>query len=762
MSYFLNHAIMVVGVAGLNAPHQALRDRLAVHEGTYEVLKAAFTESGIDFGACILEERGDGVLILLPPGTPRAVLADRLPERVVAALRRFNWSRIPQAQIRLQLALGSGEVGHDGTRWLGEAIDTAIKILSSNEAKEAFVESNQMLTVISSKRFFDEIIAPDPGLLPESYNPIHISKTDRTETAYLRLHGKVATVTSTSQYASSPADDDRAKTVAENTAWEVIPRADLTKLQAYVTQLQVPHLAAMVRQALEPVTPSPSLPATTDAWSAFLILSDFNAGPDGIPPAITFLRLLAEQLGDQVGAFITRWIDEQARQLRLIPALSRQQLSRPTTTFHMELHGYDLNEILAHDGPPLASLLEPSPPNAAPADMQGQSPPEFPIWIYLSTATGHELVQAAVEDLVSKAEAEVIERGDPEIGSWMRRLIGRIKTVTETTSGREAAMVAAHAVEARLVQAQDATNTATLMQNLAPTLTALQPIPSAVVRVGALLIVKNGDIIAVHQLTTTQQFQLNHKPELLSSPRDILQALGLNTLEYAENGTDTPILETTPAPLDVATARSDSEPVNYEVGPAWHRITAWLRVNTPATAATLRCPAPTADVLALQHAMRQTLPDDLVEWWRLMDGVDYEQNRRTAFTVPGVFFPLPVARAREAWNSLSTYADQTCCHPEGNHLQPAGKPMTSFCTALIPICRRTDGAILAVDLRPGTERGHVMGWTSRTGTRRTRWRNVNALLTDCARRLENHVPAQTDPAQPGQPMIRDDGVLIWA
>lgn len=59
------------------------------------------------------------------------------------------------------------------------------------------------------------------------------------------------------------------------------------------------------------------------------------------------------------------------------------------------------------------------------------------------------------------------------------------------------------------------------MQNLGRALTALRPTPDAVLRIGALLIVKVDNVVAVHQLTAAQQLTLDHQPHLLTSPHDM-------------------------------------------------------------------------------------------------------------------------------------------------------------------------------------------------------------------------------------------------
>ncbi|MGW3997769.1 RNA polymerase sigma factor [Amycolatopsis sp. NPDC004772] len=161
------------------------------------------------------------------------------------------------------------------------------------------------------------------------------------------------------------------------------------------------------------------------------------------------------------------------------------------------------------------------------------TPSELPISIYLSEEATHTEVQSAVEELVVRAGGWIADADEPIIGSWFRRLRGRVRHAARTPAGRELAQVAAHAAEARLVLSQDATITATMLQNLGPVLTALQPTKEAVIRVGALLIVKVDGTVGVHQLTSAQQFQLDHQPGLAMAPHEVLAALQLGPGEPA-------------------------------------------------------------------------------------------------------------------------------------------------------------------------------------------------------------------------------------
>ncbi|RSM68517.1 hypothetical protein DL991_41400 [Amycolatopsis sp. WAC 01375] len=313
----LDHTIVVVDVVGFTAPDRNRLDKLAVHQGMYEVLKTAFAESNVDFDSCAHEDRGDGVLVLLPPTTTKGLVPDLLPDRLAVALRRYNHTRTPQAQMRLRVSLNAGEVLYDGNGWVGDAVDTAFRILDAPLAKEAFAKSDRMIAFISSERFFTDVIEKDPGLLPELYRSIPVSVKTFTGTAYLRLHGEVAAAAA------------EVKADLDNAVLELIPRKDLAGLRRHLTRMEVPHLPVMMSRALGPAVPLPRLEGITDAWAAFHLLTDYNAGPDGVPPALAFLRLLAENVAGGPGAEIAGWVTDLARSLRLVPALGHQRASKP-------------------------------------------------------------------------------------------------------------------------------------------------------------------------------------------------------------------------------------------------------------------------------------------------------------------------------------------------------------------------------------------------------------------------------------------------
>ena len=165
-----------------------------------------------------------------------------------------------------------------------------------------------------------------------------------------------------------------------------------------------------------------------------------------------------------------------------------------------------------------------------PADKAKQSMTvALPISIYLADEDIHAQVEAAVEEWLTKANISIEEREQPIIGSWFRQMRATAKAALNSETAQDVAMTAVHAADARLILAQDASITATLLSNLGPVIHSLQPTKDAVLRVGALLIVKVDWAVQVIQLTAAQQAILDHQPQLASAPHQVIAALQLPT-----------------------------------------------------------------------------------------------------------------------------------------------------------------------------------------------------------------------------------------
>ena len=261
-----------------------------------------------------------------------------------------------------------------------------------------------------------------------------------------------------------------------------------------------------------------------------------DAGSPGGNPENRLLRVVAEHW-DEIAALA----DPEQRE-RLAGLISSSTGSDPAEA--RAALADELLDLLPPDHPAIRALTPATMYQAAPevpfpgADwpVSQQVPPAarskgtadtLPVTIYLSEASINVEVENAVELLLAAAGLHAVERDAPVLGSWFRRMLAGLQEVARSPAGHEAALMTAHGIESRLLLAQDAEVTAKMMQNLAPVLGALQPAKDAVIRVGALLIVKVDWTVNVFQLTAAQQVRLDHHPHLASSPSEIVAALRL-------------------------------------------------------------------------------------------------------------------------------------------------------------------------------------------------------------------------------------------
>jgi hypothetical protein len=317
----LHRTIVVVDVARFTDPIRTVLHQEAIHEGIYGVLRKAFQECDIDWSACTAEDRGDGALILVPPDVPKIRLADRLPGRLLAGLRRYNRVHSTEATIQLRVALHAGEVRGHRNGQVSQEINFACRILDADTAKTALARTNGVLAVIASDVFYQHVVVPDPAAEPQDFQQIAVKVKQTEDVAWLRLLGTEARVLG------------------------LLPESDLSSLRDALTGVAVPQLPTLVRRATGPG--APLAPAGADAWETLQYLTDFNSGPDGFPPAMAFLELLARQIGGASATLLTRWNDAQARRLRLESALDAWRAANPAPVAESRLH---LMIVIQHDG----------------------------------------------------------------------------------------------------------------------------------------------------------------------------------------------------------------------------------------------------------------------------------------------------------------------------------------------------------------------------------------------------------------------------
>ncbi|WNV88743.1 effector-associated domain 2-containing protein [Umezawaea sp. Da 62-37] len=183
----LHRAIVLVDVAGFTDPVRTVQDQNSVHAALYKMLETSFDESGLNLKQCLVEDRGDGAMVLVPPEFPKSWLVDQWPTRLLAALRRHNALHAPPSQIRLRAAFHAGEIHQNDNGVVSQAVNLAFRILDAQQAREALAESGGLLALIASDPFYRETIMGDPATDPASYRRIAVLVKHTDVVAWLRL-----------------------------------------------------------------------------------------------------------------------------------------------------------------------------------------------------------------------------------------------------------------------------------------------------------------------------------------------------------------------------------------------------------------------------------------------------------------------------------------------------------------------------------------------------------------------------------------------
>jgi tetratricopeptide (TPR) repeat protein len=183
----VHRAIVAFDVEGFSS-------RTDLHQGAarrnlYESLQQGFTEAGIPWDACdTSQDRGDGVLVLVPPDIDHVCLVDQLPHRLAAAVRRNNAIYAAEAHIRLRMAVHAGRIDFDDQGIVGHTVNLVCRMLDAPVLKAVLAASRGVFSLMVSDWFFRQIVQPDPALRPDTYTGVPIGVKEESQTgAWIRL-----------------------------------------------------------------------------------------------------------------------------------------------------------------------------------------------------------------------------------------------------------------------------------------------------------------------------------------------------------------------------------------------------------------------------------------------------------------------------------------------------------------------------------------------------------------------------------------------
>jgi hypothetical protein len=177
-----NCTVLLSDVVGFGASARTDDDRRLIREALFSMTRTALQDLPDEWS---WEDRGDGLLTVVPPGVPTASVIRRLHQELPAALEDHNRTHDVPARIQLRVAVNVGPVVTDTVGVSGEAIIVAARLVEAPLFKEAMGRDQASLGIIASGFVYDTVIRHDLGL--PGYSPVQAVVKESSLKAWMTL-----------------------------------------------------------------------------------------------------------------------------------------------------------------------------------------------------------------------------------------------------------------------------------------------------------------------------------------------------------------------------------------------------------------------------------------------------------------------------------------------------------------------------------------------------------------------------------------------
>lgn len=153
--------------------------QLTLRKVIYDVVQSAFTATGIDLSR-LPEDRGDGVLLVLPADVPKKQMLGRWVNELHEALRERNAPL--KEPIRVRVGIHAGELHHDDHGVAGNDVNIACRLASCEPAKGTLraAPHASMVVAVSDYIYQSVVRHGGPFIDPDSYrqHPLRTAEFD--------------------------------------------------------------------------------------------------------------------------------------------------------------------------------------------------------------------------------------------------------------------------------------------------------------------------------------------------------------------------------------------------------------------------------------------------------------------------------------------------------------------------------------------------------------------------------------------------------
>jgi hypothetical protein len=177
--------VLLTDVVGFGALHRNDHDRRIIRREGLTMMQETL---GPLWNACISQDRGDGLLVIVPSQIPTGRIVESVNRELPVRLRRHNRTYGDSARIHLRVAVNAGPVITDSLGLSGETIIRASRLAEAPVLKEAMADSGLGLGIIVSAFVHEIAIRYNAGFDDAAeYGQVEVRNKEFTDTAWMRL-----------------------------------------------------------------------------------------------------------------------------------------------------------------------------------------------------------------------------------------------------------------------------------------------------------------------------------------------------------------------------------------------------------------------------------------------------------------------------------------------------------------------------------------------------------------------------------------------
>jgi CRP-like cAMP-binding protein len=180
-----NCTVLMTDVVGFGALHRSDYDRQIIRREGLEIMQASL---GPLWDECISEDRGDGLLVVVPPQVPAARIIEGINRELPGRLRLHNRTYSGSARIHLRVAVTVGPVTGDPLGLSGETIIRAARLVEAPVLKEAMAATGAGLGIVVSDFVYGTAIRHVADFIDATeYKKVEVRNKEFRGSAWMRL-----------------------------------------------------------------------------------------------------------------------------------------------------------------------------------------------------------------------------------------------------------------------------------------------------------------------------------------------------------------------------------------------------------------------------------------------------------------------------------------------------------------------------------------------------------------------------------------------